>query len=813
MAAMVNMSSLLNGKDSRWLQLEVCREFQRNKCSRPDTECKFAHPPANVEVQNGRVTACYDSIKGRCNREKPPCKYFHPPQHLKDQLLINGRNHLALKNALMQQMGMAPPTPQPAIIPSPMQQMPAQNRYLGGVPTNNPYNPYYAAGLLPQMMGHEHGTAQQLAQCVPQGMTLAQPQKIQRNDRIQVSTAASSRSTCSYTTSSNTTSSSTSLLNATLISAAPKLSHVVDSGKKRPAEHQLQMDHMNKMGSYYYENFNFPGMMPYKRPAQDKQPGISIYQPTAAAYQQLMQLQQQPSFVPVSCEYTSNQSHASANTIYPNTSTAIPNNNLHHHLILNSQTSINNSSNENNNNLKLAHNNNNNINSIASNVYNNTVTSTANAAVAAVAAAQNKIATAQQQYTANAAANILYTSPSKSINNNAIIDDDTSVAIVQAQAKMINSGIGTDDEPNLNHLNDNNTLETKPEISLSNDHIDEETTPLSIDKINSNAIGMTASLAANSTAAVSMHNAATNVTTAAAVANTININNSILSRKNATPNQPHLLNHNISSNNNSSSSKVINPANKMQDNMQELMSVSQLNNSQAAAQAALLSAVLNNQPYHQQQLGMPQSHNLYADPAQMAKEVAQKNYANALKMAVAQQNSHMAGKPLTAMSYPGLTLNNTPSMYPQQPGSSHPRMPTAIAPSRAPMHFSAMQRPMQNPYQQFIRPQMTPVNMQAANQYYAAAAHQQFLNQQNFLYSGLAHGAMNPQLAVTSTASQPTHMTSAYPYAYSQAQAMNVQGMQTSMMQVPQMAVPPSAQTQGNGSAVVLNPYKKMKTS
>lgn len=42
--------------------------------------------------------------QGRCNREKPPCKYYHPPQHLKDQLLINGRNHLALKNALLQQM-------------------------------------------------------------------------------------------------------------------------------------------------------------------------------------------------------------------------------------------------------------------------------------------------------------------------------------------------------------------------------------------------------------------------------------------------------------------------------------------------------------------------------------------------------------------------------------------------------------------------------------------------------------------------------------------------------------------------------------
>lgn len=50
-------------------------------------------------------------LQGRCNREKPPCKYFHPPQHLKDQLLINGRNHLALKNALMQQMGIAPGQP------------------------------------------------------------------------------------------------------------------------------------------------------------------------------------------------------------------------------------------------------------------------------------------------------------------------------------------------------------------------------------------------------------------------------------------------------------------------------------------------------------------------------------------------------------------------------------------------------------------------------------------------------------------------------------------------------------------------------
>jgi len=51
------------GKDSRWLTLDVCREFTRNKCARSDDECRFAHPPPNVEVQNGRVMCCFDSIK------------------------------------------------------------------------------------------------------------------------------------------------------------------------------------------------------------------------------------------------------------------------------------------------------------------------------------------------------------------------------------------------------------------------------------------------------------------------------------------------------------------------------------------------------------------------------------------------------------------------------------------------------------------------------------------------------------------------------------------------------------------------------
>ncbi|XP_028033398.1 muscleblind-like protein isoform X2 [Bombyx mandarina] len=295
MATMVNMNSLLNGKDSRWLQLEVCREFQRNKCSRPDTECKFAHPPATVEVQNGRVTACYDSIKGRCNREKPPCKYFHPPQHLKDQLLINGRNHLALKNALMQQMGLTPGQVLPGQVPAVVGGMSgagaaaghlttldpislallapqATSPYLSGVPgVGSTYAQYYAPQLVPAMLGHDPAAAAASPLGVMQQPVLQQ--KLPRTDRLETAAAVQS----------------------------PATSATSEPGKKRAAPTEFEpppMD-MKSVGSFYYDNFAFPGVVPYKRPAADKA-GVPVYQP-ATTYQQLMQLQQP--FVPVSCEY------------------------------------------------------------------------------------------------------------------------------------------------------------------------------------------------------------------------------------------------------------------------------------------------------------------------------------------------------------------------------------------------------------------------------------------------------------------------------------------------------------------------------
>ncbi|XP_053734073.1 muscleblind-like protein 2a isoform X4 [Synchiropus splendidus] len=104
--------NISTGRDTKWLTLEVCRQFQRGNCSRSDEECKFAHPPASCQVENGRVIACFDSIKGRCLREN--CKYLHPPSHLKAQLEINGRNNLIQQKtaaAMLQQMQFMIPSP------------------------------------------------------------------------------------------------------------------------------------------------------------------------------------------------------------------------------------------------------------------------------------------------------------------------------------------------------------------------------------------------------------------------------------------------------------------------------------------------------------------------------------------------------------------------------------------------------------------------------------------------------------------------------------------------------------------------------
>ncbi|CAL8268113.1 unnamed protein product [Lota lota] len=182
----LNMSSI---RDTKWLTLEVCRQFQRGTCSRSDEECKFAHPPKSCQVENGRVIACFDSLKGRCLREN--CKYLHPPSHLKTQLEINGRNNLIQQKTaaamLAQQMQfMIPGTS--------MQAMPTFSMAQGLGPSSGlSYSPY----LTPM----SHGMGLMSAEMLPSNQMLVSgsptvtvqnanaspsPSQKQRSDKLEV---------------------------------------------------------------------------------------------------------------------------------------------------------------------------------------------------------------------------------------------------------------------------------------------------------------------------------------------------------------------------------------------------------------------------------------------------------------------------------------------------------------------------------------------------------------------------------------------------------------------------------------------------
>ncbi|XP_048246526.1 muscleblind-like protein 2a isoform X2 [Haliotis asinina] len=195
-----------NVKDSRWLTLEVCREFQRNKCTRTENECKFAHPPPHVEVQNGRVIACFDSIKGKCQRKDPPCKYLHPPQHLREQLLQNGRNNLILRNLQLQAAQAAIQPYVPNVIPMAGNKAVAYSTvlptghyplmappYMSSAPTSAvaAFNPYLNASMPGTMAVPGTGSeatvvTQQIPGVIPTPIQASSQQKVARPDRLEV---------------------------------------------------------------------------------------------------------------------------------------------------------------------------------------------------------------------------------------------------------------------------------------------------------------------------------------------------------------------------------------------------------------------------------------------------------------------------------------------------------------------------------------------------------------------------------------------------------------------------------------------------
>ncbi|XP_061682507.1 muscleblind-like protein 1 isoform X2 [Syngnathoides biaculeatus] len=177
-------------RDTKWLTLEVCREFQRGTCSRPDNECKFAHPAKSCQVENGRVIACFDSLKGRCSREN--CKYLHPPPHLKTQLEINGRNNLIhQKNMAMlaQQMHIANAMmPGTQLQPVPMFSVTpglAANANGGAAAAFNPYLGPVSPGLMPAEILPSAPVLLTSNASVPVPVATA-AQKLMRTDRLEV---------------------------------------------------------------------------------------------------------------------------------------------------------------------------------------------------------------------------------------------------------------------------------------------------------------------------------------------------------------------------------------------------------------------------------------------------------------------------------------------------------------------------------------------------------------------------------------------------------------------------------------------------
>uniref|UniRef100_A0AAZ1XWM3 C3H1-type domain-containing protein n=1 Tax=Oreochromis aureus TaxID=47969 RepID=A0AAZ1XWM3_OREAU len=186
----LNISS---ARDTKWLTLEVCRQFQRGNCSRTDEECKFAHPSKSCQIENGRVIACFDSLKGRCSREN--CKYLHPPSHLKTQLEINGRNNLIQQKTaaavFAQQMQLMIPGPSLQPVPTFTQGL-GTNAGLGYGSYMTPLShgmsliPSDILSSTPVLVPGSSPVSVQCSSSSSSSSSSSPSQKLQRSDRLEV---------------------------------------------------------------------------------------------------------------------------------------------------------------------------------------------------------------------------------------------------------------------------------------------------------------------------------------------------------------------------------------------------------------------------------------------------------------------------------------------------------------------------------------------------------------------------------------------------------------------------------------------------
>lgn len=494
-------------------------------------------------------------------------------------------------------------------------------------------------------------------------------------------------------------------------------------------------------------------MVPFKRPAADKS-GIPVYQP-GTTYQQLMQLQQP--FVPVSCEYPTSSSSTSSSSY------------------------------------------------------------------------------------------------STSVNNSTTSATHTATTLIPQPHTTITSSTA-----NPNAINNNNNSTT----TTNNNHIF-----VNQSNVNNNSSNIVATTtASNGIVAETNNNNNNNTTTANKEPNTSTTSNSVSS---LTSIAAQIHNHHINSSNASAVEDDLDHSKKTKDAITSPTNSSgnvSLGNSASSAMSfssavaptssvaynSTLASMQQQQQTHQQHPSLAYSYpqasqnhflhanSLYANPAAIAKEVAQKNYQNALKLAAV--SNALTGKPLSALTYSQVPFNK-PALLPQpayaaapqltspRPGLAAPvsanRLPTATANSQMASQFlrgqtqlSALARAQNpqatyltaaatNPYAQFMRPQST--NQATYNNALS-------MSQSN----AYAAQAMQQAQAVAQMQAAANQQFMFYHNLQQQAQAAQYPGMTTSMAtsgmsNAQQPGVHPNAALQQTAppgtTTVVLNPYKKMKTS
>uniref|UniRef100_A0A182V8X3 Uncharacterized protein n=1 Tax=Anopheles merus TaxID=30066 RepID=A0A182V8X3_ANOME len=538
----------------------------------------------------------------------------------------------------------------------------------------------------------------------------------------------------------------------------------------------------------------FPGMVPFKRSAGEKS-GIPVYQP-GATYQQLMQLQQP--FVPVSCEYPSTTS--SAATYIPSASTANP--------IANNLASLVNSSSSGSSSSSSTSGNS------SSGGGGGGVGGGGNSAALAAAIAASS-SSAGYAPSSMLLGGLYYTTSGAGGTNNAIVTSvggagsggwagsSTSVAgllnnnspkmgnknapLVKSMSLQSMASLGG----SMSHLAANGQA-AHSESDLKEAAAEKDDTPHAGDLLTPSS-GVATSSAASTAGSISL---AQSLATSSTQAVTVPVTSPLM-QYSAVASSNHQA---------AASMQAQFQAAQVAAAAQHAHAVQAAQSQNAALVAAAAAAAAAQYP------AAGGTH--YTDAASMAKEVAHKNYALKLHGG----SSALTGKPLTALGYTGVALNKgglLPQPSSQQYAAAaaaaaaasatnaqaaYPQAAARLSAPAAPQQTMLTTRPpppimpQAGAYQQFLRPQMPAAAAAFGSNPYAAAVAQQQLMNQGFMYPGAPY-------SVAAAAAGGYHQ-------FPMAQAGIPSNLTAIPTPVPQVSATPTA-----GSAVVLNPYKKMKTS